>query len=173
MAIRILIDGYNLIRRSASGLAVDNLDLEEARDLLIETLASYKIAKGHPITVVFDAAEVGRLAETKERRRGLEVIYTRHGEIADEVIARLAGQWREGAMVVTDDIELAERVQRHGAFVAGCAEFEARCEKAVMDRLKGVEEDGEDDPTRRSGKKGPSRRPTKQERKRRARRNRL
>ncbi|MFC1890295.1 NYN domain-containing protein [Thermodesulfobacteriota bacterium] len=173
MAIRILIDGYNLIRRSAAGLAGDSLDLEEARDVLVETLASYKRAKGHPITVVFDAAEGGHLAETKERRRGVEVIYTRRGEIADEVIARLAGRWREGAMVVTDDMELADRVQRHGAFVTACAEFDARCEKALMDGLKGVEEDGDDDPTRRPGKKGPSRRHTKQERRRRARRDRL
>lgn len=173
MAIRILVDGYNLIGRSADGPAGEGLDLEDARDVLIETLAAYKRAKGHPITVVFDAAEGGRLAETKDRRRGVEVIYTRHGEIADEKIARLAGRWREGAMVVTDDIELTERVQRQGAFVTGCAEFEAKCEMAMTDGLKGVVEDDGNERSHRPGKKGPARRPSKQERKRRARRDRL
>jgi len=173
LAIRILIDGYNLIGRSADGPAGGGLDLEDARDVLIETLAAYKRAKGHPITVVFDAAEGGRLAETKARRMGVEVIYTRQGEIADDAIVRRAGRWREGAMVVTDDTELAERVQRRGAFVTGCAEFEAKCERAMIDGLKGVVEDDGNAPSRRPGKKGPARRPSKQERKRRAKRDRL
>ena len=55
----------------------------------------------------------------------------------------------------------------------GCDEFEARCDQALMEEMKGIVEADEEETASRGRKKGPSKRLSKQERKKRARRDRL
>ena len=60
MPIHIIIDGYNLIRRSKKLSAFDVQDIQLGREALIDMLATYKKIKAHRITVVFDAGGSGR-----------------------------------------------------------------------------------------------------------------
>ena len=86
MAIRIIIDGYNLIG-SEKGLRGD---LEGKRNQLIQQLQQYQEGKDYPITVVFDGWRSGWIREVEERVGGITVIFSQQGEKADSVIQRLA-----------------------------------------------------------------------------------
>lgn len=158
--MRVIIDGYNLIRQSPSLSQLDRYDLEAGRQRLIEVLAEYQRIKGHQITVVFDGWEGSGLAQGQDRVKGITVIFSRKGEKADDVIKRMA---THGAVVVTSDRDVREFAERAGAATIGAPEFEARLESIIMTGLKGLNEDEEEKPTKR---KGLSRRPSKAQRKR-------
>ncbi|MBW2107936.1 MAG: NYN domain-containing protein [Deltaproteobacteria bacterium] len=164
MSLHIIIDGYNLIRRSASLSSVELNSLEEGREALIRRLAKYKRFKAHGITVVFDGTQSSNPSGRKSRVSGIEIIFSRPGELADSVIKRLAAREGQRAVVVTSDREVSDYAQRHGAAIIGSEEFERRMAMAAeLD----VAADTEDDdigwrPTTK--KKGPARRRSKRER---------
>lgn len=155
--MQIIVDGYNLIRRSAFLAELDRQDLAAGREELLRELAPYQAFKRHRITVVFDGREGGYPIEQREKRGGLLVIFSRQGEVADEVIKRLASP---GAVVVTSDRELADAVERAGAIAVDAAAFWAKVEEAAYRRLKGIgeeDEEEEDKHSPRPRKKGPAR----------------
>jgi predicted RNA-binding protein with PIN domain len=164
----IIIDGYNLIRRSDSLRRFENYSLEEGRNELIRRLSRLKKLRGHKITVVFDGWVSGSSREERCRENGITVIYSRRGEKADEVIKRMAQQEGQEVLVVTSDRSVADAVTRSGGIAVASAEFEARVSLLDTDTLVSREDlyGITDDSTRISGKKkGPSRRLSKKKRK--------
>jgi predicted RNA-binding protein with PIN domain len=158
----IIVDGYNLIRRLPALREREAESLEAGRGALVSMLAAYRRARGHHrITVVFDGqsgpAGGGRTG-------GIDVRFSRPGETADRVIARLAQQGRGGALVISSDRELGRAAAEAGAAAASCEEFAARLEAAAVADLKGGEEEDADE--RPAGKKGTARRLPKAERRR-------
>src|SRR4030042_5921590 len=87
--MHIIIDGYNLIRQSDALRGPERRTLEEGRKALVRSLAHYKRFRGHRITVVFDGWEGGSPKEERDLAGGVEIIYSRLGEKADEGIKRL------------------------------------------------------------------------------------
>ena len=170
MSMHLVVDGYNLIRQSATLSAKEELSLEDGRQALLERLRQYKRIRGHRITVVFDGANKLALAEEQTQEKGIKTIYSRQGESADSVIKRMCHHEGEKVLVVTSDRELASYVEKHGSVVIGSEDFEARIEMAFYGELKGVEEEDEEggwSPDRGTRKKGPAKRLSKKERKRR------
>ncbi len=171
MGVHLIIDGYNVIRASASLSRQEAFSLEQGREALLERLAAYKKIKRWPVTVVFDAAEGLHLGESREQTKGIKVVYSPSGQTADQVIVRLARQKGGQALVVTSDRELARLSEAAGATVLDSPAFEDRMEMAFYMETKGLSTPAEDDPARSldTRKKGPSRRPPKAERKKAAR----
>ena len=87
----ILVDGYNVIKRDASFQALSTKSLASARQLLVDQLASRYRHTPHQVIVVFDGDGVSE--QTLQDRR-VRIIYSRAGETADSVIARLAASAR-------------------------------------------------------------------------------
>ena len=163
--MRILVDGYNVIRRLPELAAVERAEgLEAGREALCAHLRAYRRARGHAITVVFDGASG---SSGSSGAGGLTVCFSRAGETADAVIARLLKQGGGGAVVVSSDAAVAASALRAGAAAVTAEEFGARLEAAALGALKGVEE--EDAPSAPAKGKGPSHRLSKEERVRRAR----
>ncbi|MBI5886123.1 MAG: NYN domain-containing protein [Deltaproteobacteria bacterium] len=164
MTHRIVIDGYNVLGQGAdAGLR----DIEAGRDNLISRLLIYKKVRRVKLAVVFDGTRSGNLAEGRESRAGIDVIFSRDGVDADTVIKRMAGERGEGLTVVTSDRGLASYCAGRGAVVVSSAEFEGILDAAAYEELKGViPEDEEDAPVER---KGQSKRLPKAERKKRRR----
>lgn len=163
MGIHLIIDGYNLIRQSASLSKQERVSLEEGRHALITRLVAYKRVKAWPVTVVFDGAGGYHVSTQTENHAGIRVVYSPVGKTADQVIANMADRYREKALVVTSDRELAGRVERTGATVLDSVEFEDRLEMALL--MESGEDPGEDEPGRLSTKKkGPSKRPPRSQR---------
>lgn len=170
MAIHIIIDGYNLIRRSPELAGLDRQDLQWGRDALVDLLVAYKKLKPHKITVVFDGTDEPTLYGSRDCAKGIGIVYSHGGESADDVIRRLANKEKAKALVVSSDREVMTAAELAGATVMDSAAFE---DKIAMARYLAVKGDGEAIestgwvPTTR--KKGPSRRLPKRKRKARAR----
>jgi uncharacterized protein len=135
MGLHIIIDGYNLVRRSEELSRIDRTDITRGREALIEKLAAYRRLKPHRITVVFDGAGAPALSPGRDRAKGIGIVFSRGGESADAVIARMARQERATALVVSSDLAVVRSAQACGAAVIDSAEFEARL--AMASALEG------------------------------------
>ena len=136
----ILVDGYNVIRQWPELARLDRADLQSGREALLRELQWYRRAKRHEITVVFDGREQGGFSEETARVGGIGVRYSRQGETADSVIARLVAERGEGTVVVSSDREVEDAARRKGAAWLTAAEFLARVEASKLLSLKGGEE---------------------------------
>src|SRR4030042_4587584 len=113
MPLELIIDGYNLIRQSDNFRRLDARSLEQGREALLTRLAEYKKVRGHPITGVFDGWGGDSPTSTGTRHKGITVIYTGKGELADEWIKRKVEKMQYGA-VVTSDQEIKRYTERLG-----------------------------------------------------------
>jgi len=167
MSLHLIIDGYNLIRRSPSLSILDRDCLEKGRAALIQRLARYKRVRAFPITVVFDGPNQPHFLASKTIERGIRLVFSREGQKADDVIIQMTRQMREKAMVVTSDTQLQREVVHHDATVIPVEEFERKMEMSSYMANKGInpEDRGEHSETPRTQKKGPSRRLSKRARK--------
>lgn len=101
----LIVDGYNMIGAwpELEPLRMDRLD--EARDRLLDWLADFQGYTGVSVTVVFDAFRVPGLGASY-RHGGVNVVFTRERETADECIERLVGEVksvRRNVYVATSD----------------------------------------------------------------------
>ena len=119
----ILIDGYNLI-----GTAHKNL--EKARNDLIQGLGRYAKIKGHEITVIFDGWKAGQALETRERIGGINVIYSRLGEKADQVIKNILTSAPKPWIVVSSDREIYKFAEKKSHAAVTRDEFGAILDSA-------------------------------------------
>jgi predicted RNA-binding protein with PIN domain len=133
---------------------------------LIDQLSSYRLLKGCEITIVFDGWQGGWGIEKRERKKGMELIFSRLGEKADEVIKRLVREKGSGATVVTSDRDVSRYAERMTVAVIRSDQFKEKIERVMMNPGKEIEPDEEEG--RGIKKKGPSRRVSKRERRRRA-----
>src|SRR5699024_683761 len=84
----LIVDGYNIIGAWDELITIKQVNIGQARDLLIEMMADYQAYTGDRVMVVFDAHYVPG-SESKLKAFGVEVIYTKENESADECIERL------------------------------------------------------------------------------------
>ena len=122
--MHLIIDGYNLIRQSDRLRRAEKFTLEEGRHSLIRFLTPYRERKGHRLTVVFDGWEGGSFQEERDREGGIDIIYSRKGEKADDLIKRLAERSPDEVLVVTSDRDIANYVERCGRTVVDSPTFE-------------------------------------------------
>ncbi|ABL82628.1 MULTISPECIES: NYN domain-containing protein [unclassified Nocardioides] len=110
---RLLIDGYNVTKT-----AWPTTPLEAQRNRLVTALAPLVARTRAETTVVFDAADTDHrpLVHTP---RGVKVLFSPRGVIADDVLRDLVAVEPEGrvVVVVTGDRAVAEDVARSGARV--------------------------------------------------------
>ena len=112
-AAHLIVDGYNV-----SKTGYPELTLAQQRDRLVRSLAALAARTSAEVTVVFDGAAV---AVPPGPARGVRVLFSPPGVIADDVIRDLAAAEPTGrvVVVVSSDRELADRVRRLGARTAG------------------------------------------------------
>lgn len=104
----LIVDGYNIIFAWDELKGLSRMNIDSARDKLIDILSNYQGYKGCRLTVVFDAYKVKgnpgkrefydgtgkkyslkRDEKSKDDLKGIEVVYTRTDETADAFIERL------------------------------------------------------------------------------------
>lgn len=114
----LILDGYNLILRSARLRPGPNRTLRESRAMLINLLAWMMGGNDVRFLVVFDGAEDAGPDEPGGR---VQVRWSKPPEKADDVIRRLVEQkvgGDEHITVVTADIEVARHARAQGADVS-------------------------------------------------------
>jgi hypothetical protein len=165
----LVIDGYNVIRRSPRLAPLDRRDLEEGRDALLAALSAYRRVKGHRITVVFDGWERGGTSEKAAMVAGVRVVFSGRGDRADQAILRLVEKAPAGSVVITSDRGLGNEAERKGAVVLSAEEFEERVNRALHEGDDGGSQE-DDEPTSETlgprKMKGAARRPPKRARRR-------
>jgi predicted RNA-binding protein with PIN domain len=109
--VHLIVDGYNVTKTAWPGSS-----LEIQRDRLLGALAPLAARTQAEVTVVFDAADKVERPLVK-RPRGVRVLYSPFGVIADDVIRQLVAAEPQGRplVVVTSDQAVARDVQRGGA----------------------------------------------------------
>jgi len=162
--MHLIIDGYNLLHVNRSLINLNSIQLQRERERLIDRLSAYQKIRPRGVTVVFDGWQEGWSTETREKKKGIEVIFSRLGEKADDVIKRLVKEKGSGVIVITSDRDVARFAQRMDVAVIPSEQFREKLEKGPSDMIEESPEEEE----REVKKKGPSRRLSKQEKRTRA-----
>ena len=118
-----VVDGYNVIRRVERLRKIERGGLEPGREALLMAVESFLARGGHEAIVVFDGSGQLNLSTgplpRQESFAGVEVIYSRRRESADEVIVQLLQEIAQGkrwnaegeapeVIVVTDDLGIRD-----------------------------------------------------------------
>ena len=164
MALHLVIDGYNLTGvMTMSGQTAS--DLEGTREGLIKRLQAYKRLKGHRITVVFDGKKSGSFYRASMNQGGIEVIFSKDGEEADQILKEMAKAEKNSITLVTSDRAVASFAEAHGAVTIPSQEFDAILSTAFYSDRKGVTDENEEESELTTKKGGNPRKLSKQERK--------
>lgn len=129
----ILVDGYNVIRRAPSFQAARAQSLAAAREQLIVLLRNRYRHTPHRVIIVFDG-DAGQ--EQVSHAQRICIIYSRHGESADAVIARLAVEARQAGREVeiySDDSEVQQTVVWQGGEARTTEQLERQIHAAPRD----------------------------------------
>ena len=120
-SVHLVVDGYNVTKTG-----YPELSLSDQRDRLIRQLAALAARTSAEVTLVFDGAGVVAVPTTSPR--GVRVLFSDPGVLADDVIRALVTAEPEGrpVIVVTSDRAVADSVRRRGAHPVPSAVLLAR-----------------------------------------------
>ncbi len=133
--VRILVDGYSLLHSWPELAAGAPRHSERARDALVEMLQQYQDIGSAPITVFFDGQGGWRRSPKNTSREVVEVLFSKSGQTADDLIERAAHRFQPygEVLVVTDDYAERDTVSGFGGSVASCANFIRMIDQALSD----------------------------------------
>jgi uncharacterized protein len=139
--VRILIDGYSLLHSWPEIAPGKPRYSAAARDELVHQLTLYRDAVGTPITIVFDGANPDIHLSTAESTPEVEILYSRAGQTADDIIERVAHRMSSygEVLAVTDDNAERDTVLSVGGMASSCMNFIQTVETALaelQDELK-------------------------------------
>jgi uncharacterized protein len=144
--MRWLVDGYNVIRRDPDLAQHEARGLEDGRVALLRVIAGAARASGDPFTVVFDGARRSGGAAAGGQ---VQVMFSRPPETADDVLRRLVGELRSGAVVVSSDRAVRDAAERAGAAAVTAEQFiDALAADDAADTDEKDDDEDEDPPAR-------------------------
>ncbi|RSM78984.1 RNA-binding protein [Kibdelosporangium aridum] len=109
-SVHLVVDGYNVTKTG-----YPDLPLADQRERLTHQLSALAARTSAEVTLVFDGA--GVVAVPAAAPRGVRVLFSDPGVLADDVIRALVAAEPEGrpVVVVTSDRAVADSVRRRGA----------------------------------------------------------
>ena len=140
--VRILVDGYSLLHgwpQLAPGHARHS---GFAREELIRRLSLYQDACGIPITIFFDGSQPARGTAAASHSGSVEVLFSRRGQTADQMIERAAHRFAAfgEVLAVSDDRAERDTVLSLGGAVSNCWNFIVTVESALADQADEVKD---------------------------------
>lgn len=123
----LLVDGYNIIFAWQELKELADINIDSARDKLIEKLANYQGYKGCKLILVFDAYKVKGGKENVIKQGDLWIVYTKEAETADCYIAKASLELTGKGMVrvATSDALIQMIIFGSGAVRTSARELEA------------------------------------------------
>jgi uncharacterized protein len=133
--VRILVDGYSLLHNWPALAPGQPRHSAAAREELIHRLTQYRDAIGTPITIVFDGAGAPNGTPKAACTPELEILYSKAGKSADEVIERVAHRMAPfgEVLAVTDDYAERDTVLSLGGMASSCLNFINTVESTLAD----------------------------------------
>src|SRR5689334_21761448 len=103
--VRILVDGYSLLHNWPELAPGKPRHSAAAREELIHWLTRYYDVSGTPISIFFDGAGAPAGVPKHHSSRHVEVLFSRAGQTADDMIERAAHRFQPygDVLAVTDD----------------------------------------------------------------------
>jgi predicted RNA-binding protein with PIN domain len=99
---QLIVDGYNIIFAWPELSALKDVNLQDARELLIARLADYAAMTKQKVTVVFDSHRRPDADASQQDVSGVQVVYSGRKTSADHVIERLLFEAKS-----TDEVTVA------------------------------------------------------------------
>ncbi len=103
----LYVDGYNVIGAWPEAQR-GGWPLPESRDRLTHLMEDYAGYSGQEVVLVFDGHHGERPTATVEKREAVTVVYTGHGQTADQYIEYACGRlpaYREARVATSDHLE--------------------------------------------------------------------
>jgi hypothetical protein len=137
--VRILVDGYSLLHNWPELAPGKPRHSAQARDELLRILTLYRDATRTPITIVFDGAGNGAGAACPSTS-DLEILYSRGGRTADQIIERVAARMSGigEVLAVTDDHAERDTVFYQGGLASSCSNFIASVERVLEEQQRDI-----------------------------------
>lgn len=124
----LIIDGYNMIFSWNSLRSFGNSKIDLARDALIDQISNFQGYRQIKILLVFDGWRLPHNIGSSFRQGGLDIVYTRTGQSADQYIERkvheLKGKYR--ITVATGDGLIQNAILANGARRMSNTELESQ-----------------------------------------------
>jgi len=131
----LLVDGYNIIFAWEDLKAQAALNLDHARQLLMDILCNYRAMQGAEVILVFDAYKVQGNVGSVEKYNNIYVIYTKEAETADSFIEKASYEIsrRHRVRVATSDGMEQRIILGAGALRVPAQEFRREVEAAQVE----------------------------------------
>ena len=131
----LLVDGYNIIFAWDQLKELARVNMDSAREALIEILSNYQGYKNCRVIVVFDAYRIKGGERRFERHENIDVVYTKEAETADMYIEKTAHE-KSGEYLVR--VATSDRLEQliivgNGAFKISADEFRLEVEQADLE----------------------------------------
>ncbi|MGN1350707.1 MAG: NYN domain-containing protein [Anaerovoracaceae bacterium] len=135
----IFVDGYNVIFAWEELKALAAVNIDSAREALIDILVNYQGYRKCRMTVVFDAYRIKGGIRHEEKRGGVDIVFTKEDETADTYIERTTYGMEKNYMlrVVSSDRLEQMMIMASGALRVSATEFLAEV-KAVDAEIQGI-----------------------------------
>jgi len=163
----LIVDGYNVINAWPELNNLKETSFDQARERLIQWMASYAGYKGLEVIIVFDAHMAKGNYLRRSEETGVQVVYSEEGETADSVIEKLTygfkntekrtvyvatgdfaeqltvlagGAFRVSIRELQSAVLTAAReiTERHGESAGGRRTLEGRLQTGIIQRLEEI-----------------------------------
>ena len=123
----LLVDGYNIIFAWQELKELADINIDSARDKLIEKLTNYQGYRGCKLILVFDAYKVRGGKENVIKQGDMWIVYTKEAETADRYIAKASLELTGKGLVrvATSDALIQMIIFGSGAVRTSARELEA------------------------------------------------
>ena len=108
MAECVIVDGYNVIFAWPELSDLARVNIDSARDALIDILSELSSMISGQVTVVFDAYKVKGHSKERMTLQDIQVLFTSQDETADQYIERFTnehGRKKRIAVITSDGLE--------------------------------------------------------------------
>lgn len=119
----LLVDGYNIIHAWSELEELSRINMDSARDKLLDIMCNYQGMKKCELIVVFDAYRVSGHHEEYMDYHNIHVVYTKEAETADHYIEKFAHENGKKYNITVATSDGLEQVIIRGA---GCLLYSAR-----------------------------------------------
>lgn len=126
----LLVDGYNIIHAWEDLHELAEVNLDAARDKLMDALCNYQGYKKMHLMVVFDAYRVAGHQTECFKYHNIQVVYTREAETADQYIEKFA---HDNANKYTVTVATSDGLEQIIIRGSGCRLLSARDLKSEME----------------------------------------
>jgi len=106
----LLIDGYNILFASARLKELADINMDSARESLIDIVSNFAGYIDENVIIVFDAYRVKGGMEKQYKYAGIDIIYTKEAETADQYIEKVSIELSKNYKVRVATSDFVEKV---------------------------------------------------------------